>query len=102
MEKTSLQVSEEHAASVAKTDNRVTLAQLEEKVESTEYWNPPSAPQLTIAAVKLKNGFVLTGESAPADPANYNKEKGEMFAREQAMRKLWAHAGYALCEKLAA
>lgn len=100
--KSSLHVTDEQSAAVQKTPNRVTLEKLEENIESTEFINPASAPQFTIAIVKLKNGYVVTGESAPADPANFNADLGKQFALENAKRKIWPLMGYALCEKLAA
>lgn len=97
----SLQASDDAAKAVQKTPNRVALVDLEAKVESVEYLNPQSSPLLTIAVVKTKNGFVVTGESASADPANHNEELGRKFAYEAAVRKLWPLEGYLLREKLA-
>lgn len=99
---TTLANSDAEAAAVQKTPHRVTLESIEAKVESVEYINPQSAPHVTLAFVKLKNGFVLTGKSAPADPNNYNEELGKKFSYEDAVRQAWAHEGYLLCEKLAA
>lgn len=101
MNPSSLEVSDKEAAAVQKTPNRITLAQLEEKIESVEYFNPESSPQFTIAIVKLKNGFVVTGESASADPENFDAALGQKFARESAIRKIWPFEGYLLCETLA-
>lgn len=101
-EKSSLEVTDSEAAAVQKTGNRVTLASINEKVETVEYVNPTLAPHFTLAIVKLKNGYVVTGQSAPADPANYNEELGKKFAFEDAVRRVWPLEGYALCEKLAA
>lgn len=101
-EKSSLEVTDSEAATVQKTGNRVTLASINEKVETVEYVNPKLAPHFTLAIVKLKNGYVVTGQSAPADPANYNEELGKKFAFEDAVRRVWPLEGYALCEKLAA
>lgn len=98
----SLKQSNEQAKAVAKTDNRVDIAQIHEKIENVEYVNPQSASYMTIAVVKLKNGFIVTGESAPADPANFNLELGQKFAYEAAVRKIWPLEGYLLRDKLAA
>lgn len=51
---------------------------------------------MTICVLVLANGFIVTGESACADPAIYDKEKGEGFAFENAQRKIWPLMGYAL------
>lgn len=98
----SLQVTDDEAKAVQKTENRVPLNAIEEKIADVEYINPSSVPHFTLAIVRLKNGFVVTGESAPADPANFNEELGKKFARENAIRKIWPMEGYLLCEKLAA
>ena len=102
MEKSSLQLSDEQAAAVQKTPHRVTLESMEEKVDTVTYINPEGAEYMTIAVVIMKNGYVLVGKSAPADPGNFNEELGRKFAREDAIRQLWPLEGYALREKLAA
>lgn len=96
-----LEVSEAQSAAVQITPHRVTLDQVNDAIENVEFINPESAPQLTIAVAKLKNGFIVTGKSACADPANFNKDLGEKFALENAKRKIWDYLGYNLCEKLA-
>lgn len=99
--KSSLEIADEQAAAVQKTPHRVSLEQLEASIETIEYLRPEAAPQFTIAVVKLRNGFIVTGESASADPANFNEELGQKFALENAKRKIWPLMGYALCETLA-
>lgn len=96
----SLKVTDDEAKAVQKTKNRVSLDSIEAKISGVEYINPESVPHFTIAIVRLSNGFVVTGESAPADPANFNAELGQKFAREAAIRKIWPMEGYVLCEKL--
>lgn len=93
---TTLQDGDELAASVAKTPNRITLADMEAKVVSEEYMWPDCAPHLTVAVLKLENGFTLVGKSAPADPANFDQDVGMKFARDDALRQLWSLEGYAL------
>lgn len=97
----SLEAGDAAAAAVAKTDKRVTLAAMEGKVETAQFYNPPAAPELTICVMKLTNGFVLVGKSAPADPANFNQELGQKFAREDCIRQMWPLEGYLLREQLA-
>lgn len=96
----SLETADKQAAAVQKTENRVTLDSIKAKVESVEYINPTSSPHVTLAFVKLKNGYSVQGISAPADPANFNEELGKNFAYEDALRKVWPLEGYLLCEKL--
>lgn len=102
MNKSSLEVSDAEAAAVQKTENRVALKSLEENIDIVEFLYPLHAPHFTICVLHLKNGYIVTGQSAPADPANFDLALGQKFAREDAIRKTWPLAGYALCEKLAA
>lgn len=95
----SLKISDDEAAKVAVAP-RVTLEQIEAKVAGESYHVHEGI--LTICIIRMKNGFFVTGESAPASPANFNAELGRKFAREQAIRKVWGFEGYALREKLAA
>lgn len=102
MTDSSLKVSDDADKDVQKTPNRVALADLEANIDSVEYINPQTDPLFTIAVVKLKNGFVVIGESAAADPENFNADLGKKFALETAQRKIWPLMGYALRAKLAA
>lgn len=96
-----LQSGEDLAASVQKTPNRVSLADLEAKIVRTEYMNPVSIPHLTICVMVLANGYSVVGTSAPADPENFDAEAGRSFARSDALRKVWPLEGYLLRERLA-
>jgi hypothetical protein len=60
----------------------------------------PSLRLLTLCLIVMKNGFVVVGKSAPASPANFNRELGAKLAREDAIRQLWPLMGYALREHL--
>lgn len=55
---------------------------------------------LTICILTLQNGFRVTGESACADPANFNAAKGRELAGKQAREKIWPLLGYALRDRL--
>lgn len=55
---------------------------------------------LTICVLILKNGFMVTGESACASPENYNEEIGRKIAYNNAREKIWALEGYILKTKL--
>lgn len=98
------------------TAPRVSLSDLKAKIKQVYYVtgdmalaHDPIEPDdkqtlsiFTVCFMVMKNGFVMLGQSAPASAANYNKGMGELFAYEDAMRKLWPLAGYALRERLAA
>lgn len=100
-DKSALQISDDAAAAVAKTNKRITLSDIEGDVEAVEFFHPASDPTVTIAAVTLKNKFTVIGHSGCADPANFDEELGKKIARENAIRQVWALKGYELCSKLA-
>jgi hypothetical protein len=98
----STRMTDDEAKAVQKTNNRVSLDGMLAKIDDEEYLNPSTIPHLTICVMTMKNGFAVIGKSAPADAGNFNLELGQKFAREDAIRQLWALEGYALREKLAA
>ncbi len=51
---------------------------------------------VTVCAIKLVNGFTVTGESACASPENYSFEIGSHLAKSDARRQIWRLEGYAL------
>lgn len=57
---------------------------------------------LTVCALTLKNGFVVTGESACAAPENFDAAIGREIARHNACQKIWPLLGFRLRDHLAA
>jgi hypothetical protein len=57
---------------------------------------------MTVCALTLRNGYIVTGESAAASPENFDQAIGRKIARDNARNKIWALEGYLLREKLAA
>jgi hypothetical protein len=57
---------------------------------------------LTFCVLILRNGFVVTGESACASPDNFDAEIGRKVAKENAREKIWALEAYLLKERLSA
>jgi hypothetical protein len=57
---------------------------------------------MTVCALKLRNGFIVIGESAAASPENFNAELGRKIARDNARNRIWALEGYALRNKISA
>jgi hypothetical protein len=55
---------------------------------------------MTVCALKLRNGFIVIGESAAASPENFNAELGRKIARDNARNRIWALEGYSLRQKL--
>lgn len=57
--------------------------------------------RMTIAVLVLQTGFIVTGESACADIANFDAALGSRLAIEDAKRKIWPLLGYSLKSALA-
>lgn len=93
-----LSLAETQAVVETKTAPRVTEASIKAKIADVEYFR---IRHLTICLITLRNGFFVTGESAPAAPENYDQQVGERYAYENAFRKIWPFEGYLLRERLA-
>jgi hypothetical protein len=81
------------------TAPRLTPAHIGETIVAEDYHVFPGTT-LTVCALKLRNGFVVTGESAAASPENFDQEIGRKIARDNARQKIWALEGYLLRECL--
>lgn len=80
---------------------RLTPAKIDAAIVSEDYHVFPGTT-LTVCALTLRNGFIVTGESAAASPANFDEELGRKIARDNARNKIWALEGYLLRESLIA
>jgi hypothetical protein len=69
---------------------------------ASEQYHIFSGTTLTVCALTLRNGYIVTGESAAASPENFDQAIGRKIARENARNKIWGLEGYLLREKLAA
>jgi hypothetical protein len=101
------------------TAPRVTPQMIEDAIASEAYINAQEAIEetdphhslawdensplhrLTICFLVLKNGFVVTGESASVSAENFDAEIGRKAARQNAVDKIWPLEGYLLKEKMA-
>lgn len=83
------------------TAPRVTPAMIDVAIAGEDYHVFPGTT-VTVACLKLRNGFTVTGESACASPANFDQALGRKIARGNARGKILALEGYALRERLAA
>lgn len=90
---------EEDIKSAGLTAERVTPERIDEVVVSESFHVFPGTT-LTVCALTLKNGYVVTGESAAANPDNFDQEIGRNIARENARQKIWSLEGYLLKQKL--
>jgi hypothetical protein len=79
--------------------NRITKESINAKIHKVAYYRLGETT-LTVCVITVENGFTVTGESACADPANFNKEIGESIAFENAFEKLWALEGYLLKQRM--
>lgn len=80
---------------------KVTEASIKEHIVEVSYANPfANTPHFTICGIKMSNGFLVTGESAPVSPENFDRKIGEELAYKDAFRKLWPLEGYALALEL--
>ena len=96
----SLRVTDDASKAVQKTPHRVSLDSMLARIVDEEYIRPAILPHMTICVLKVDNGFVLVGKTAPADPENYDADLGEKFAKEDAIRQMWVLEGYALRERM--
>lgn len=78
---------------------RLTPGGIDAMIVSEQYHVFPGTT-LTVCALTLRNGVVVTGESAAASPANFDEAIGRKIARENARNKIWQLEGYLLREKL--
>lgn len=76
---------------------RVTKQDVLDFIKSEKYLYSDT---LTFCVLTLENGFTVTGESACASLANYNKEIGDRLAKESAINKIWGLLGFELRSRL--
>lgn len=79
---------------------RLNPEMIDAAIHSEQYHVFPGTT-LTVCALTLRNGYIVTGESAAASPANFDQAIGRRIARDNARNKIWALEGYLLREKLA-
>lgn len=115
MHSDTLKATDDYSAARASAP-RVSLKDMEDKIVTQHYFVAGAALRalshptkqvgpfdvLTICLLEMQNGFTIIGKSAPASPENFDAEKGERFAYEDAIKQLWPLEGYALRERLAA
>ena len=80
--------------------NTVTKERLDELVSQSKVEYAVFGKKLTVAVITLPNNFKVTGEASCVDAKNFNKELGETYALENAIKKLWELEGYLLAERL--
>lgn len=78
---------------------RLTPALIDAAIAGEQFHIFPGTT-LTVCALTLRNGFIVTGESAAASPENFDEEIGRKIARSNAREKIWGFEGYLLRETL--
>lgn len=80
---------------------RLNPQMIDETIVSEQY-HVFTGTTLTVCALTLRNGYIVTGESAAASPKNFDQAIGRKIARENARNKIWGLEGYLLRERLSA
>lgn len=80
---------------------RLTPDHIDGRIVSATYHVFPGTT-LTVCALTLRNGFIVTGTSAAASPENFDPAIGEQIAHRNARERIWELEGYLLRERLAA
>jgi len=108
---------EQEIQAKGKTAPRITPADIEANIVREHYFTAADAASmseayyfgqqdplslLTFCVLVLRNGFMVTGESACASPENFDPEIGRKIARRNAEAKIWSLMGYELRSKLRA
>jgi hypothetical protein len=57
---------------------------------------PEDLDRVTICLLRLYNGFVILGHSAPASKENFDPMIGKRLARERAIMQIWTLLGFEL------
>ena len=78
---------------------KVTKGRIDSKIRSVDYFQIPDTT-CTICNITLLNGFSVRGESACADPSEFNLELGKKYSYENAYEKIWMLEGYLLKQEL--
>jgi hypothetical protein len=81
------------------TAPRLTPKDIDNAIEKEQYHIFDNTC-FTVCLLTLRNGFCVSGESAPASPENFNIELGKKIARENARNKIWMLEGYRLKQHL--
>ena len=86
---------------------RITPEIIEELISEEHYYNLSNVINskaerislVTQCVLVLRNGFIVTGESACASKEIFTEELGRKIAKENAFDKLYPILGYALVDK---
>lgn len=82
------------------TAPRLTPDLIDAAIDHEAYYVFPGTV-LTVCCLVLKNGFCVTGTSAPASTSNFDESIGRKIAFDAARSKIWQLEGYLLRSQLA-
>jgi hypothetical protein len=80
---------------------RLTPADIDATIVGEDY-HVFAGTTVTVCALKLRNGYVVIGESTAASLESFDAAIGRRVARDAARNKIWALEGYLLRSRLAA
>lgn len=72
----------------APTSGKLPLEYIDSLIAKTNYTRVPDST-MTICTLTTISGYIVTGESACLDKADYDESLGDKYAFEQARDKLW-------------
>lgn len=93
------QETEQMIQDKGKTAPRITPEDIDAAIASEQY-HVFEGTTLTVCALTLQNGYIVTGESAAASPENFDEEIGKKIAKDNARNKIWQLEGYLLKQRL--
>lgn len=93
------QVIEQQIQAKGLTAPRLTPENIDAVILGEAYHVFPDST-LTVCCLYLTNGYTVTGESAAASKANFDRGIGRKIARDNARDKIWALEGYLLRQRL--
>lgn len=76
----------------------VTNQSIDNRIDTVTYHRLPDTT-ITFCAIKMVNGFIVIGQSACINPADFDAGLGESLAHDDAREKLWPLEGYLAAER---
>jgi hypothetical protein len=78
---------------------RITYEYIESKIKGETFLVLPNG-RTTVCQLTLENGYTVEGYSACVDPSEFDLELGRLYAKEDAIEKIWPLEGYLLAETI--
>lgn len=79
---------------------KVTQATIQDHIAEIEYIYPAMLTTMTICIIRMVNGFIVLGKSAPVSEGNFDRDIGKRFAYDDAFKQLWQLEGYLLKQRI--